>query len=299
MKEEYTFSPPRRQGLVFQAAAILILVAVGVWGLWQASRARAGAVFLLYLAPGTVAVALAPALFYRAMALQRAAYALGRDGILLRWGLRSEDIPMDVVRWVGMAEAFPQALPRPWLVWPGSVLGVRTLPDGRPLEYLAARASRLVLISTTEGAFAISPEKPEEFLSAFRHVTEFGSLASIPPRSVYPNLLAARIWADRYARLMLMASLALGLGLLIWVSLAIPAHPRVALSLSSTEEPVPGVRLLLLPVLNALFLVINLLLGFFFYRHKETQPLSYLMWGAGVLTSLLFLGGVFFILNAS
>jgi hypothetical protein len=82
------------------------------------------------------------------------------------------------------------------------------------------------------------------------------------------------------------------------------------------------VRLLLLPVVNALFVLANLLLGLFFFRRGEarsadnlpeeerpkltTNPLkpgggkvlAYLLWGGGVLTPFLFLAAVYFILRA-
>jgi hypothetical protein len=58
------------------------------------------------------------------------------------------------------------------------------------------------------------------------------------------------------------------------------------------------VQLLLLPVLNALCLGVDLLGGLFFYRKPESQVFAYVLWGSGVVTSLLFLIAVFFILKA-
>jgi hypothetical protein len=51
-------------------------------------------------------------------------------------------------------------------------------------------------------------------------------------------------------------------------------------------------------VLNAFFFLADMLLGLFFYRRPESQVASYLLWGSGVLTALLFLGAVYFILQA-
>jgi hypothetical protein len=302
MEDSATFSPPRQWGLVFHIAAILLLAGGGLLGLSQAARAQAGPAFLLYLLPGGVAVLLIPVLIYRAAALQSASYRLERDGIRLRWGLRSEDIPMTAVQWVGLAGQSPARLPAVFIGWPGARLGVRRLPDGRPLEFMASRASQLVLILTAQRGFAISPGDPAAFLQQYRRLAEYGSLSPIAARSVYPELVGQSFWSDRPARLMLLAAAAASLGLLAWVSLATPAYQQVSLRLSaggSPLEPVPAVRLLLLPVLNSFFFVLDLLLGVVFYRHRATRPLAYLVWAASLLTALLFLAAVFFILRAA
>lgn len=303
MREAFTFRPPRNLGLIFHGLAILVLLFAGVFGLWQASHARIGVSFLLYLLPGIVATVVSPFLFYRALGLQRASYAVGRDGIRLRWGLRSEDIPMNAIIWVGPAEDFRPTIPRPPLSWPGAVLGVRKLPDGRLVEFLAARARGLALIVTKQRIFAISPADRDEFLRAFRLVAEFGSLSPLVPSSIYPDILFTRAWSDQLARGLMLSGFGVSLALLVWVALAVPLHPQIALrltpQLTPAEEAVPGVRLMLLPVLDGLFFVVNLLLGFFFYRHKETQVLSYLMWASSTLVALIFLGAVYFLLRAT
>jgi hypothetical protein len=94
----------------------------------------------------------------------------------------------------------------------------------------------------------------------------------------------------------------LAIGLILWVSLSIPSHPQISLRLNtdgSPVEPVPGIRLLLLPVLNTFFYITDLLLGLFFYRRSDTRSLAYLMWTGSILTSILFAGAVYFILHAA
>ena len=139
------FYPPRRSGLIFHAGAILFLLAASGLGLWQASSASIGPTFLIYLLPALISVPVIFLLAYRAYALFSASYQLERDGLRLRWGLRSEQIPMDALVWVGLARDFPQPAPLPMVHWPGAILGQRHLPDGRSAEYLAARSRDLVL----------------------------------------------------------------------------------------------------------------------------------------------------------
>ncbi len=109
-------------------------------------------------------------------------------------------------------------------------------------------------------------------------------------------------WADLPARILMLGGFVLSLILLIWVSLAIAQYPAIALRLAPSGSALdiqPSIRLMLLPVLNVFFYLADLLLGLFFYRRVDYRSLAYLLWGAGSLTPLLFIGAVFFLLRAS
>jgi hypothetical protein len=288
--------------MLLHGAGAILLALLGTFGVWKASLAESGPSFLLYLLVTLVAIAIVPILIYRMYALQQARYILARDSICLHWGLRREDIPINMITWVGSTDQNRMALSKPFFRLPGAVLGVKTQPDGKPVEYLASRDTNLVMIVTSDRLFAISPLNVVEFLTTYRRLAEYGSLASIESTSIYPTFLLARSWADRPARILLFTSAGLALGLIVWVSLSIPTHPSTTLHLSTdgvAVEFVPGIRLLLLPVLNTFFFIADLLLGLFFYRRKDTQSLGYLMWASSILTSLLFSGAVYFILQAT
>lgn len=313
MDDRIVFPPPRRLGLIFQVIASVILVITSVWSFWRAVNVIIGPLFLLYILVALLGVGLVPLLVYRSYALYKAAYTLERDGILLRWGLRLEDIPMSSVLWVLHSSQLEVPLPRPWVRWPGSVLGVRRLPDGNRVEYLAARAKQLIFIATTERIFAISPEQPDAFLKAFQRFMELGSLTPLKARSIYPGFLLARVWRTPTARYLLLGGLVFNLLLLAWVSFVIPSRSFITLGFALEGEPVPAVRLLLLPLLSGFFFLLDLSLGLFLFRRGEDpsptpsqgrefmlvsgQLLAYLLWVSAVLTALLFLLAVFFILQ--
>jgi hypothetical protein len=288
--------------MIVHAIAVIFLTAIGVVGLWNAFLSESGPVFLVYLLIALIAIAFIPGLLYRIYALQRARYILARDGISLYWGLRREDIPINQVKWVGAAEQNGALLSKPFLRIPGAILGMHKQKDGQSVEFLSARDTDLILVITTNKVFAISPASTPEFLQTYHRLAEYGSLAPIQSVSVYPAFLLSRSWADRPARILLITSAVLAIGLILWVSLSIPDHPFISLRLASdgsAVEPVPGIRLLLLPVLNTFFFIIDLLLGLFFYRREDTKSLAYLMWSGSILTSLLFAGAVYFILRAA
>ena len=288
--------------MILHGTAVLLLAAIGMVGLWRASLAVSGPTFLIYLLLAILTIGFTPVLVYRMYALQRARYILARDGISIHWGLRREEIPINLVNWLGSAEQNRMDLSKPFFRLPGAVLGVQIQADGKPVEFLAARDTKLVMIVTPDRIFAISPANETEFLRTYRKLSEFGSLAPIQSVSDYPTFLLTRSWADRPARVLIITSAILALGLILWVSLSIPSHPMTALRLNADGSPVelvPGIRLLLLPVINTFFFIADLLLGLFFYRRTDTQSLGYLMWASSALTSLLFSGAIYFILRVT
>ena len=200
MKERYVFHPPRRAGLLLDTAIIIGLVFAAIFGLRGVANAEIGLTFLLYLLPVLVAAVLTPIFFYYVFALQRSYYTLRRDGISLHWGLRLEDIPIDRVEWVRLASDLSRPLPAPPLRLPGAMLGVRHDPSLGEVEFIASRASGMVLVHTPARTFAISPEDPKAFLQAYRQLSEYGSLTPMPARSQFPGFLLARLWSDRPAR---------------------------------------------------------------------------------------------------
>lgn len=330
------FYPPRRFGLIFQAGALLLLLAASGLGLWQASAASIGPTFLVYLLPALVSAPVIFLLAYRSYALLAASYQLERDGLRLKWGLRSEQIPSDALDWIGLARDFPQPLPLPRLSWPGAILGLRRLPDGRTAEYLASRSRDLVLIVAGERLFLISPSDPVAFLQAFHRLAELGSLSPLAWRSDYPGFLLQRVWQSRLARSLLLAGLILNLAAFAWVSLAVPGIPVITLGFAPGRDAVPSVRLLLLPIISVFFYVLDLAAGLYFFRRgdavfskegadtgaaaslSERLPaaaarwlrlfsplpipgwlLAYLLWSGGALSSAIFLLAVLLIVGSA
>jgi hypothetical protein len=289
-------------GLIFQVFMILALLVLGIFGLWQAAQAPIGLGFLLFLIPILLAMIFVPLIAYRTYALWRASYLLERDGIYLRWGLREEIIPMDAVNWVRLSHELDITIPRPWLRWPGAVLGVRRMPDGTRVEYLAAKGSNLILIATGDNVYAISPSNEAEFMLAYQRFAEMGSLTPLTPRSSYPANLLRQVWAAPIARYMLLAGFVVAILLLVLVSLNVPANQTISLGFNpdgTPSEPVPSVFLLLLPLLNGIFYFTNVLVGLYLFRAPARQILAYLLWGGGLFTGLLFIAGGVLILRAS
>jgi hypothetical protein len=112
-----------------------------------------------------------------------------------------------------------------------------------------------------------------------------------------------------------LAGVLLNLATLILVILAAPSSEQITLGFGAGREPVPAVRLLLLPVISGFFFLVDFFLGLFLFRRTESQltpaPLignmwlipghtvAYLLWSSGAVASTLFLIAVALIIQAS
>lgn len=282
------FYPPRRTGIFLQGGLILLLGLAGGYFFFLATQDPSGLGFLLNMLIALGIFAPLPVLVYRLYALLSARYLLQRDGLRIRWGLRREDIPLIQIEWIRPAVELGFRLPQPWLRWPGAVLGRRKVPELGEVEFMAADLAHMLLVATPEKIYAISPSETRAFMAQFRKINELGSLTRLEAQSVYPTVLFGSVWEDRLARWLILGSFGVGLALLAVVGLALPGLETIAWI--GTIEPAPAERLLLLPILEGIFWLLNLLLGIFLYRRGGDLRIgAYLLWGAGALNGLLFI----------
>jgi hypothetical protein len=156
----------------------------------------------------------------------------------------------------------------------------------------------MLVIATSEKLYAISPANANNFLQAYQHFTELGSLLPPPARSVHPTILVSSLWRTRPARNLILIGTVLSLSLLIWVSLSIPNIQYVSLGITATgapRTPIPSIRLMILPIMNTISYLVNLFLGMVFFRKPETQNLAYLLWSTGIFISILLLAATYYI----
>lgn len=294
------YTPLKQRGLVFHTLMLLILFAGSAFSAFHANRVDVGNSFAVSVIALLAFALPIPVLAYTLFGLLRSYYQLSPEGVRLKWGLRYEEIPIGSILWISPDNQLERPLPLPFLRWPGSVLGTRRLKKGR-VEYLAGQARNLIVIATPGKMYAISPDDPEKFMRSFQRIVEVGTVNPIPPRSVYPTFLLGNVWASRPARLLIFLGFFSSFALLLWITLTFPTesgnitgNPNLVFTIphGDTTRIISQTQILLLPILNALFFLVNLLLGLFFFRQTESQPLAYLLWGTSVLTSLLFFNGL-------
>lgn len=292
------YYPARKKGLFFHILAALFFAALSGISMWLAIRQAVGSYFVLLLILSLGLVVPFAVSAYNGYSLAQASYVLERDGLLLRWGLRAEDIPIVEVEWVRPATELAYHLKLPFMRFPGAVLGTVNSEGLGLVEFLASDFNALVLIATPRKIFAISPANPAQFISDFQRNLELGSLSPIPSATTLPAAYLQSVWADRRARTLMLTGLILSLALFILTSLIIPTRASISLGFTNAGvpiEPGPPEQLLLLPVLGALTFFLDFLAGLYFYRHHPLRPAAFLLWIGGVLTPLLLIAAVLFL----
>ena len=300
MNEKRVFYPPKQAGTIFHVLVILVFSSGGAWGIWGTSNAQVALRLLPYLALIVLFLITVPFLFYRLYSLHRSAYILERGGIQLFWGWRSENIPMDQVKWVYQASDLEVPPQLPWIRWPGAVVGTRRFQRGPIVEFLASDAKDLVIIAVGEGFYAISPHESAEFVQVFNVLTELGMLSPLLTESTRPALVLSEISARRPLVWILLTGALLNISLLVWTLLVIPTREGISLGFSPTgipHQPLESVRLILFPIINTTAYLGNLVLGLFLFRNQDNRLLAYILWGGSILIALLFHLGMLFILR--
>lgn len=294
------FPPAKRFGLIVHAILILALAGISVWGFLNLARLQVGPIFVNYLLIGTLAFVPIPFLAYRTYALFRADYYIDRDSLAMLWGLRVEDIPLTDVEWVRPASDLTHPLSLPRFRLPGGILGTRRHTDLGLVEFIASDSKNIILIATAKRVFAISPKDANSLIRTFARATEMGSLLPAEPKSVYPSFVVTQAWGNPLVRLMWATGLLLNLGLVIWVGLLIPSLGQISLGFSpfgAPLEPVPSIRLILLPLLSGFLFILGWGAGLYFYRWDMQRMLAIVIWISSTLSALLFLIAVLFIVT--
>jgi hypothetical protein len=287
---ENEFQPPRRIANLIQVGLFLIFAGAGAYFFFLAARDPSGRNFLLFMLIALLAFSPLPLLAYRAYALLNGIYILRRDGLMIRWGLRREDIPLSEIEWIRPATELGFRLPLPWLRWPGAILGSRSSNELGQVEFMAANLRNMLLVATPQKVFAISPAHRSEFMAMYQQINELGSLTPIEAQSIYPQVLIGRVWEDPIARGLVLTSLGIGIILFALVIFSIPS--RTTIPWIGPGSTAPAERLLLLPILAALIWFFNFTFGIFLFRRGgDLRIAAYMLWGSALLTGLLLLGG--------
>ena len=294
------FPPAKQVGLILHGVLILLLAAASIWAFVSLANAQMGPIFVIYLLVGILSFAPVPFLGYRAYSLFKADYYIDRDSLAILWGLRVEDIPLTDIEWVRPASDLTNPLSLPPIRLPGAVLGTRRHPDLGAVEFIASSTKNLILIATSKHVFAISPRDAASLVRTFARATELGSLTPAEAKSVYPSFVITQAWESPLARFLWMTGLLLNLGLVGWVGFLIPSLSQVPFGFDASGvpgEPVPSVRLILLPLLSALMFITGLLAGLYLYRWDRERPLAFIIWLSSTLCALLFLLAIFFLVT--
>ena len=300
-----TTTPRRTLGLLLGGLILALLFGAVGLAIARLAEAAISASILLWIAVPLACVPLALPVGYRVFSLITARYTLDRNHFALTWGLAVEQIPLTKIAAGRRGDEFAPGLrPEPGLWWPGCVVGNRKLQGRGTVEFFATSTGRgLIVITSGERHLAISPPDPEAFLRSLQDALRSGALKRVAEVSQRPDFLFARIWADRRARILILAGLLLPLLLLTFLAVQGPGLPpqvRFGFEPGGTPGPLaPPGRLLLLPLISGLCWLADLSLGAWLYRREANALFAYALWATAVLVGGLLWGATLQLLAAS
>ncbi len=302
MAESFIFLPRKTFGIVAHAVAILAILSGCAFLGWKAFQQTNGSMLVLYLLGAVGLFILLPLAGYRGYALLKGYYSLKRDGLRIRWGLRAEDVPLSEVIWVRPATDLEVPLKRPPFAFPGSLLGLVDHPDLGEVEFIASGMENLVIVSTINKVFAVSPELMDEFVQRFQRALEMGTLTPMEPYSAVPAAFLRQIAQDKYGRSLIPGAFGLTLSFVVIVGLSISARPTVSIGYDPTGNPlapVSSMRMLLLPVLGVILFILGTIAGIMLYRNPESRAVSRLVWVSSLVTPVLLIMASALLMSAS
>lgn len=282
-----SFSINRHRGLLVMAGFGLLWSVGIVFLLLMVSNTRQVLAAALQISFVVLFIALLIFTFYRIYILVNMQYHLNRERLFLRWGLRSEAVPIYKIEWVRPANESGFELPLPVMRIPGIVVGKRVVEGLGRVEYLVTEVDKMILIVTGEKTFAISPAEPAAFTAAFNRITELGSLESFQHESITPAFLLSKIWTDKTAKLLILLSFLSTVALTLMTVFIIERNQNVTWFDGSS---VPAERLGLLPIVSILTWSMDIIVGGFIYLRQQVSKIAiYILWASSSLTSLLLI----------
>jgi hypothetical protein len=233
---------------------------------------------------------------YGLTCLSSARYALDRNAVTIRWGGSGEVIPLTNVQAVSRAREQGPITHFRGLRWPGYHVGRGKIAGmGNVQVYCTAPAERQLVITTSSGSFAISPENPDRFLDQFAAQRELGPSQSVEQISVRVSVAARDLVRDRVGLALLAVGGLLNLALFSLVVVRHDQLPRaVPLRYSGglPERYGSPADLLALAAVGLVAWIVDGLLGGIIYFRVRDRIAAHLLWGAAVGLQLLLLTAV-------
>ncbi len=295
----YRFHPARTLGFFVLIPLFLVLLALDVGCFFLFMRQEPGLLFFLLLIASFLLIVPVVFLGYRIFSLIFSAYSLGREGLRIQWGLRTELIPLSEIEWIRTPKEMPYDIPWSFLPMPGAYSGSVRSENYPLIEFIASDTLTMLFVGTSRCIYAISPARPQEFMAAFDRVLQMGTLNKVEWQTIRPVDWVNESLKNRTARFSIRGSLLLIIILLLWVGFRYSSRTTIGLAYSANGVPqviLPVRNVLILPALAVFCWLANLATGVRLYKTEQNRQLAELFWAGSVVISFFFVLSAFLIL---
>ncbi len=228
-------------------------------------------------------------LAYRTWQALTLEYWVDRNAVTIRWANARQIIPMGEIKRVVQGGLDDLGQPR-WVHWPADnvrqtqvlgLLDVRMLAS-KPLE-------QCILLETTGGVFAISPEDETAFLEALQSRYQFGPARLVAMEQVHTTSLGDFLGRNPASWLLLGIGLFGVLALIGVLMVRFPGLPdEMVMQVNSDGLPVSirsKTSLFLLPAIGFLAWLINGAGGLWMAARKQPTG-AYMLWGGAIVVQI-------------
>jgi hypothetical protein len=280
-----------RLGNTVAGGIIVWLVLLDALLVWIATQIPVSGLTFVLVMLVLVTLPIIALLAYWLVGLNRSAYWLDRNGLMIRWGAVQQIIPMASIRLVlhgseiaGKIHHFRGGR------WPGYWAGRAQVDDwGTTLFYAAGGLDQQLVIVTPGQAYAISPVDMAGFIAAFEQRQKMGPTQEVAQVSIRPEIMDWPLWSDRLAWVLVGAAGLACLLLFGYTCLRFPdLPPRVVLHFDATGLPDrfgSSSQVFLLPLIGLLSLGVDLVVGVPLYRRDRIG--AYLVWGGALVVQVV------------
>ena len=211
---------------------------------------------------------------YRLYGLFTLSYRLDRSQLVVYCGYAQYIIPLHSITRVVSSTYLPPFKSFRGVEWPGYLNGRITLEDGSQLTTHSTELyERQVIIMTKQGAFGISPQEIDNFVSEIRLMLVEGSTRVVDEKYKPAPLVALPIWHDKEVWGAIILSVAVNLALWGIVAAFYPKLPeRLPLQFDPRghiELVGPKSGLLIVPFIGSMACIVNGLLSILVHRRER------------------------------
>jgi hypothetical protein len=231
-------------------------------------------------------------LAYQTLSCLTLRYRIDRNGLAIRWFGSEQIIPIrDIQQIIPGRGLGDSVVRRRGLRWPGHERGTGSVPGiGRTLFLASQPLEEQLMLITPGRAYAISPSDPGGFIEAFESRVAMGPNRLLPAETRSARWITWPFWTDQTGWVLLGAALVINLGLFAYLAASFPGLdsqlPLHFDRLGRADRIGTKMELFALPIIGALILATNLILGALLYRRERAG--SYLLWGASAAVQALF-----------
>ena len=282
-RDSFRYAPSRGKGILFLFPLCAGLIALEVFLSQYFDVSQVGLqFFLLLIAELLIAVPLF-FLLYRLFCLLFSEYRLERDGLHIKWGLRTDVIPLNAIEWIRYPNEMTEDVPWSVLPMPGAYVGTVTVDEHLTFEFLASDMKTMLFVGTPRAVYVISPRNPAAFLDGFERILQMGALDNVEWVTTRPGSWLIEAWRDKIGRRSTILSVVILIGLYIFVGSRYQVEKTISLSFSPSGEPleeISAVNMLVVPLAATFIFVIGTVTGLLLFQNKENRRLAELMWGS-------------------